>query len=175
MADELKRDLSTIEALLPNPSHFLILYHGLQISISGFSKINIQFANRIFVRDGVPQSTDCPMITYYMMIDDRAKGLLYNAFLSRSRDTRNHGCIVRERSSILLGEGRYQFHAFLNFIPNSLARNRASISANSLKEDIYVEMDFNRVKSSIYTSRMDDFYKEYDEAYSNRFELLDIG
>jgi len=174
--ESVHEDIRTVEVLLPNPSYFIINYHGALISINGFTKIHIQFADRVFVRDGDVQKNECPMITYYILLGPNAQDVLYAQYSSFARESSNSRCIVRHPCRILLGVLKYEFRAFVNFIPNSICRTNVGtyISMNNNKEDAFIEMDFNRVKSSIYNSNIKEFYVEYDKAYTSRYELLDI-
>jgi hypothetical protein len=115
------------------------------------------------------------MITYYILLASNAQDVLYAKYSSFARESGNSRCIVRHSCRVLLGVLKYEFRAFINFIPNSIHRTAYSTPIlNSSKEDAFIEMDFNRVQSSIYNSNIKEFYVEYDRAYTSRYELLDI-
>jgi len=160
--------MDLLQILVPKPEDFhILLKNGEKVGIISYSKIDINFCERVVFQYGEGKTIKSPMITYYIKMSNNEKEKLKTLFNSGDDNIRT---IQAKPSHIIIGDKNYKFKVFVTAIPGK-ASNYGNYSHLLTENSAKVELKLENTDISLFG----DVEKEY-EGYriNNRFEILDI-
>jgi len=159
--------MDLLQVIVPDPNSFYIeLKNGERVGIVKYSKINIDFSERVEYRNGDKNVTRYPIITYYIKMNDKEKEKL--AISLFDIDNFKYSGVVRTFPSlIVVGDNKYKFKVFITAAADSRWRAVDENKVN-LSEWVKVELRLEHTNINLF-GNIDDEYEKI-----SRYEILDL-
>ena len=154
--------MDLLQVIIPAVNRFFILFDGQVIPIVKYEKIDIDFCDRIIVRNGISEKIQYPVITYKVKMDKDSQKKLSGLF---KIGTTYMETLQTKKSRIQVGGHAYKFDVDITAIPYRL-------KYSSDKCDIFNEIKICLKLEDTKISLFDDVEEAY-EKYT-RFDLLDL-
>ncbi len=156
--------IDLLQVIVPEPSDFRILLgDDEEIRIIGYEKIDINFCERIIVKDGKSKTVQSPMITYILRMDSKSKSQVQTIFSDAYPGT---DCTYQMRQGrIKVGRNGYVFNVEIYGRPDM---RESYLFTRKYKDDIMICLKLENTSVSLF-DRADEAYEKY-----TRFELMDL-
>ena len=156
--------MDLLQVIIPDPSQFCILLEDdEEVRITGYENIEINFCERVIVKDGKSKRVQSPMITYTLRMDSESKSQLKKIFSDAYAGT---SCTVQMRPGrIRVGRNEYIFNVEIYGRPDM---RESYLLPNKYKDSIMVYLKLENTNISLF-DRAEEAYEIY-----NRFDILDL-
>ena len=156
--------MDLLQVIIPEPAKFCILLDDdEEIRIIGYEQIDIDFCDRIIVKDGKSKTVQSPMITYTLRMDSESKSQLKKIFSDAWAGT---ACTMQmRRGRIRVGRQEYIFDVEIYGRPDM---KESYLLSSRYKDSIMVYLKLENTNISLF-DRAVDAYEIY-----NRFDILDL-
>ena len=157
--------MDLLQVIIPDISDFYILLkNGEKIPILRYSKIDINFCDRIVVENGVSRKIQSPLITYRIELNKQSKTKLKKIFSNYSSGSTIH----TRKARIQVGKYGYIFNVDVMARPDMEGE---LLLDRSYKTHIEIHLKLENTSISLF-DRAETAYEEYEKC--NRFEILDL-
>jgi hypothetical protein len=156
--------MDLLQVIIPEPANFKILLDDdEEIRITGYENIEINFCDRIVVKDNRSITVQSPMITYTLRMDSKSKSQLKTIFSDAYAGT---FCTMQMRQGrIKVGRHGYVFNVEIYGRPDM---QESFLLPRKYKDVIKIFLKLENTSVSLF-DRADDAYEKY-----TRFEILDL-
>ena len=155
--------MDLLQVIIPEPQSFRILLDDdEEIRITGYEKIDINFCERIVVKNGKSRTVQSPMITYILRLDSKSKKQVQTIFSDAGAGT--FSTYQMRQGRIKVGRHGYIFNVEIWGKPDM----SESLFARKYKDDIMISLKLENTSVSLF-DRAEDAYEKY-----TRFELMDL-
>ena len=155
--------MDLLQVIIPEPTYFFILLpDDEEIRVDYYSKIDINFCNRVVFKDGKRIDVRSPLITYRVVLDDISKGQLRKLFVNAN--TSNMCTIQTRRARIMVGKDQYIFNVDISAIPDM----GTYFSLDDIQNSVEINLKLEDTTISLF-DRAEEAYEKY-----RRFEILDL-
>jgi len=156
--------MDLLQVIIPEPANFKILLDDdEEIRITGYEKIDINFCDRIIVKNGKSQTIQSPMITYRLRMDSKSKQQLKTIFSDSFAGT--GGTIQMRHGRIKVGKDGYIYNVEIHGRPDM---KQSYLLHRIYKDGIAVCLKLENTHISLF-DRADEAYDKY-----SRFDILDL-
>ena len=156
--------MDLLQVIIPEPQSFRILMDDdEEIRIVGYEKIDINFCERIIVKDGKSRTIQSPMITYILRLDSKSKKQIQTIFSDAFPGT--FSTYQMRQGRIKVGRHGYIFNVEIYGKPDM---SESMLYTRKYKDDIMVSLKLENTSVSLF-DRAEDAYEKY-----TRFEIMDL-
>ena len=156
--------MDLLQVIIPEPANFCILLDDdEEIRIIGYEKIDINFCDRVVVKEGKSKTVQSPMITYILRMDSKSKNQLKTIFSDAYSDT--NSTYQMRQGRIKVGRHGYIFNVEIYGRPDM---SESYLFTRKYKDNIMVSLKLENTSVSLF-DRADVAYEIY-----NRFDILDL-
>jgi hypothetical protein len=134
-----------------------------EIRITGYEKIDINFCDRVIIKNAKSITVQSPMITYILRLDAKSKKQLQTIFSDAWAGTESSYQMRQGR--IKVGRDGYIFNVEIWGKPDM---SESMLFTRKYKDDIMVSLKLESTSISLF-DRADEAYDKY-----TRFEIMDL-
>jgi len=156
--------MDLLQIIIPEPPSFRILMpDDEEIRIIGYEKIDINFCDRVIIKEGKSITIQSPMITYILRLDAKSKKQLQTIFSDAWAET--HSTYQMRQGRIKVGRDGYIFNVEIYGKPDM---SESILYTRKYKDDIMVSLKLESTSISLF-DRADEAYDKY-----TCFEIMDL-